>query len=279
VTILLVAGSLGLAASRPLAFQKYNTLRPGGEVPPIVGDPLDIASLVAAIPYERSAGEVLAVYPESKHRRTILEGSGDCSEKAFGLGWQLLGQGADFQIVHFINPDGLETGEAHTVIRVRFEYGPDERVGLVDLLDGGLPSSGGGFLDVADISAGPVPDFEFVSLNPAARGSSEYYGSFLEDVFVGYVPAKEVEGYFAFLDRIYVPLGHERLEKYLYDGIALLAGVLPRVYVPDYERFAEGQRADLWLHRSALWTIRLGVFALPLLLILELRNSWRRDGR
>lgn len=95
--------------------------------------------------------------------------------------------------------------------------------------------------------------------------------------------SREVNRYFDFRERIYVPLGHDRLEKVIYDGVTLLFGYLPNVYTPEYDALVEANRVEVAVQRSALWVQRSSLFMLPLFLGFETfarvrfpRRSWLR---
>ncbi len=84
------------------------------------------------------------------------------------------------------------------------------------------------------------------------------------------MPADEIARYFRFLETIYVPLGSERLEKHFYDGLALMLGFYPSIYVPDFERLVEGREVEWLSYRSALWVLRSAMLGLPLLTLAAL---------
>jgi hypothetical protein len=138
---------------------------------------------------------------------------------------------------------------------VHFRLDGSEHLGLVDPVAGGVPLTGERSLDIAALDSGPVDDFRFRFLNEAGRDPSWYYQEHLEYAVVGYVPRQEVGRYYRFLEKILVPLGHEKLEKYVYDGLALLLGFLPRVFVPRYDELMAHYAGAAELHQTALWTL------------------------
>ena len=87
---------------------------------------------------------------------------------------------------------------------------------------------------------------------------------------LAYIPASEVARYFRFLETVYLPLGSERLEKHLYDGLALMLGFYPTIYVPEYARLVEGREVEWLTYRSALWVLRSALVGLPLLMLAAL---------
>jgi len=221
--------SLGLAVSDPIAFQKLNTIVPadGFEALQLPDTPVGVVDIIEKAPIRR--GPVATVDPAKKYRLTILEGAGNCSERAFGLAWKLRQSEVDLQIVHLLPQRGFVLGIGHSVIRIPYEDRGHTRVGLVDLLEGGLPTSNGEPLDIEDLTRGSISDFEIRPLTRLQDKESPYYGDFLDNVSIGYIPAREIDHYFHFIERVYVPLGNDRLEKILYDGLALIAGALPNI--------------------------------------------------
>ena len=274
---LLVAAAIGVACSNPLLFQKLNTLRPAAAIPDLdtrAGRWLDIDAIVRPIPIH--GRPVWNVDPATRYRRTMIEGGGNCSQMAFGMAYQLDREAIDYQIIHMLTPGGLGMGDGHTVIRVPYRYEGVDRVGLVDLSFGVILTGASGPLDVAEVEAAPVDGWGFAPLNDRAR-FPDYHDDFLVDAVLGYVPPSEVHDYYAFLDRVYFSLGSDRTEKYLFDGLALVLGVLPEVFVPLYDELMAQHRVDLFLYRGALAVMRSAAVLLPLLIGFELLR-WRRHG-
>jgi len=73
------------------------------------------------------------------------------------------------------------------MIRLPYIEDGETRIGLVDLKEGGLPTSGNHPLDIADLTKGTIHDFQIRSMTPLLDDNSGYYGEFLEGVSVGYV--------------------------------------------------------------------------------------------
>jgi hypothetical protein len=268
---LLVVAALIVAAREPLLFQKLNTLMPATGFPPLArssSGPLEIEEVLGSIPLKVRAS--WAVHPKRRYERTIIEGLGNCSQLSFGLAYALEQSGRDYQIIHMLNPAGLQLGEGHTVIRVRYQLDDSERLGLVDMVSGGLLQVGERELDVEVLNAGPVEDLAFRPLNAAARSPLEYFSNRLNASVVAYVPSSEVRRYYDFLNAVYLPLGHEKVEKYVFDGMALLLGFLPRVYMPRYEAFMSELDHEPALYRASLWTLRSTLLMVPLILGIEI---------
>lgn len=274
---MLLFGALAVAASNPLLFQKLNTLRPGGPVPDLDTSRgyVDIDALIRPIPL--AGHDVWSVHPATRHRLTMVEGGGNCSQMSFGLAYQLNDDGTDYQIIHMITQTGVAIGDGHTVIRIPYRHDGVERVGLVDVSFASILTGVDGPLDVADLEALPIEGWGHVPLNDAARFPN-YHDDFLVYSLVGYIPPREVVEYYAFLDRVYFRFGTDMLEKYVFDGLALVFGRLPEIFVPQFERLLEPWRVEIALHRTALWLMRSALAVVPLVALVELA-AWRRRAR
>lgn len=267
--VAVVAMALIAIGARPVAFQKVAVIERGvGDSAPgavAVGASLDVDSVIGGIPYALEERMVWDVEPRSKYRRTILEGAGNCSNLVFGLAYHLEASSVDYQIVHIMHPETFLDGDGHTVIRTHFRHAGIEQIGLVDVREAALPRSGGRFLDVADLRAGPVSEFAMEKVVERPDRSSFYYASYLADAAIGVIPASEVRRYFRFVETLYVPFGSRRLEKYVYDGLAVMLGFYPTIYVEDLPRLAGRNRAEWVLFTGSLWLLRSAVIVLPLL--------------
>lgn len=271
----LLAALLLAAGANPVALQKANAVREvGTSIPPLQGEAsLDVERVLSAIPFdpEDLGFMVWEVDPDRKYQRTILEGRGNCSNFVFGLARLLELSDVDFQIVHMMRPRDFLEGRGHTVIRTRYLHAGEERVGLVDVFAGGLPQSAGRLLDASDLR-GPVPDFSFLSWNGRPELAKDFFRELPPDVVIGWISRADVERYFRFLERFYVPLGSSRIEKYLYDGVALLLGFYPPIQVEDIGRLRDANPLEWHLYQFALWSFRSALVGLPLLGWL----AWRR---
>ena len=176
---------------------------------------VDIRTLVGSIPYRDKPGDVYAVDPEDKYKQTILQGNGNCSQMAFGLGYELSRRGQTYQIVHLLPPDGFLAGQGHTVLNMPISLDGKGQNGIVDLLEGGIPTVNNVPLTVADLRGGNLVNPAMHSLNAGRDDSSPYYGDFLNGAIIGVIQAKDVECYFGFIETIYVPLGSRKLETNL----------------------------------------------------------------
>lgn len=276
---LLIAGAVVAAAIRPFAFQKTNAVVPAVSFADIQGAPgkdaLDVETLVGAIPYQPGT-TVNTVLPEEKYRRTIIEGEGSCSQQSFGLAYELDRRGIDFQIIPILRVDNFLSGDGHTVLRTRYQYGGAERVGVVDLIEGGLPRSADRLLDVDDLQRGAVSEFSLLSLSDQKDSTSGVYGGFLDETVVTYISSDEAADYFRFLETVYVPLGNERIEKFVYDGLAIVLGAYPAIRAPQYDRLFRDHAGERALYIAVLWIFRSALVIVPLIVLFELL-WWRRN--
>ena len=90
---------------------------------------MDIASIIEKTPYR--SGSTATVSPEKKSRHTLDQGIGNCSERAFGFAWMLRELDTDYQIMHWMHPDGITRGLGHTIIRLPYIKDGETRIGLV----------------------------------------------------------------------------------------------------------------------------------------------------
>ncbi len=266
-------GALALAlvtvGLQPVAFQKSNAIRAVRTLPELgTGDALDVTNIVGAIPYQ--PGEVWSVLPAEKYRRTIEEGRGNCSQKTFGLAWWLDREGRPFQVVHLLPLESFLAGGGHTLLRARVDWRDQEQTALVDLRQGALPMSGDRPIDITDLAAGPIDGFHFELLNPGGADSTVYFGAFLDSAVVGVIPDPEIDRYFRFLEAVYRPLGNQRIEKLIYDGLALLLGYYPTIHVIDTDRLFAGRGVARTRYQATLWLLRSALVVLPAFLMMEL---------
>jgi hypothetical protein len=275
---IMITAALLAAAWRPFAFQKTSALSPATSFETLAQTPrtaaLDVAALIGAIPYQPDTS-VNTVLPKEKYRRTIVEGKGSCSQQSFGLAYELDRRGVDFQIIPILRVGDFLSGGGHMVLRTRYRYGDHEHVGVVDLIEGGLPRSAERFLDVADLREGAIPAFSLLSLSAQKDAESSIYGGFLDDTVVTYIPSNEAAEYFRFLEAVYVPLGNERLEKFFYDGLAVVLGFYPTIRAPQYDRLFRDHAAERAVYIAVLWIFRSAIVIVPLIVLFELFR-WRQ---
>ena len=276
---ILTLAFLTAAAVSPVAFQKVNAIRvrANGEAcsAPDLAEYLDVDRVIGAIPYLESPGDVFSVSPEEKHRRTILEGDGNCSNLVFGLSYDLIQKGIDFEVVHLL-PSGFLAGEGHTVLRVPMVLNGERFLGILDVLNAGVPVAASGPIDLGELRI--TDDISVLPLNPRRPPQNVYYGAeFLRGTVDGCISSSEIEAYFSFLDRFYVPLGSRIIEKYAFDGLALAVGAYPtiRVSTPAFDTLFEDRMGVYYGFRSALWWFRIVMVFGPVALVFELVQARR----
>ena len=154
-----------------------------------------------------------------------------------------------------------------------------QRIGIIDMQAAGLPQSQGQFVDRKDLETGSLLEYTLLQLNPRRDYSnSYYYTDFLETAHTGSMPAKEVRRYFRFIELIYVPLGNAELEKYIFDGLAILLGVYPSIYVASLSSVFEDVQLQRYFFLFALLMMR----SLPIFLLLFVLSKImlsRRSGQ
>jgi hypothetical protein len=255
------------------SFQKVVTIAPVSALPtlqlPAVAGP-DMRALITAIPYADSR-TVYDILPGVRYQRTIEQGLGNCSNLAFGLAYWLNGHDHDYQVVHFIPPESFVLGQGHTVLNMPFVLDGAAQLGLVDLLEGGIPLMHGQPVTLAQLQRRPLHEVSVLPLNPRMDAGSDYYGDFLSDAVIGVVPAASVQRYFRFIEAVYVPLGNRKLERILFGGLAVLVGQFPETLVlrNEYERLYVAHPLLFTTAPLLLWLMRLLPFLLVLWLLLK----------
>ena len=246
-------------ATSPVAFQKSVSICVGeqADLPRSPGAE-DVGELIRRIPYQPSTSMVYDVSPRRKYQKTVEEGHGNCSNFAFGMAYSLSQRDIDYQIVHLLPPSGFLAGEGHTVLRMPYQHDGNQRVGIVDLYEGGLPRDGAKYLDLEDLRRAGLREPNIDSLHGFHDQSSPYYGDFLDRSIVGVIDRREVDSYNRFLEATYLPLGNAKLEKLCYDGIATVLGFYPKIQVTsgDYDRLFRGHQLKRVLALALLYFAR-----------------------
>lgn len=270
--IFLASSFIG-ALIKPCGFQKSAAIREKDprEWDGVEHGEIDIAGFVGNIPFRQSSGKfVYEVDPERKFNATIGRGEGDCSNMVYGTAWYLSQRKVDYGVVYILPREKFLDGTGHTVLRVRYLVDGKVRRGIVDILGGGIPLSRNRYLTMADLQTGGLPYTQIRQWNKQATTDAQYYGRFLDESEIGYVPGRQINRYFQFIRAIYIPLGSAKLEKYFYDGLAILAGIYPNVYVNSV---ADIYGSRLWMRYfflASVWIMRSAVIAVPGMIILIL---------
>ena len=169
---------------------------------------------------------------------------------------------------------------AVTKREVRVRVAADvETVGLVDVLEGGLPQRARLPIDVEQLTEGAIADFSIRSLNAKKDDASDFYADLLQRSTVGWIASADVQRYFTFLQRVHVPLGSAKLEKWLYDGAAVLLGFYPPIHVRSVAATFEGVEDVRRTQRAALGVLRLALFFFPVLVCVDVGHRMRKRRR
>ena len=102
------------------------------------------------------------------------------------------------------------------------------------------------------------------------EGGADTYKAFLDNSVVGVVAEKEVGEYFRFIEVLHFPLGHKKLEKIFFDGMAIIFGYYPTTYVDDdgFSVLFDNHRILLMAAYFLLYAIRF------LLIIVFIWSTW-----
>ena len=263
----------------PNRFQKWNSIKPTVCTQCVfrqiqANNALDVSFFIKSIPYQGSPKFVYSVLPSTKYRKTIIEGHGDCSNLSFGAAYYLLERKIDFDIIHFLPPESFLKACGHVALRVPYNLNNTKRIGVVDLAEGGIPHNNGIFLDIGDLG-NDATCISILTLTELKDSSSRYYvGEYLDRLFIGWTPANEVQRYYDFIEAAYISFGNEKVEKYFFDGLALLLGYYYRIYV--HPAFFQANGFQRLFFIFALWFVRVTIILLPIVISYEF---WRRKRR
>ena len=116
-----------------------------------------------------------------------------------------------------------------------------------------------------------------LSLNHNKDDVSPYYGDFLDGSIIGIIRHDDASSYFNFIEAIYIPLAHVYVEKILYDGISVVLGYYPTIFVSvdDYESLFGGNKMIRVASIILLISIRILIGFLLLLIVLCLFHMVR----
>lgn len=273
-----LVGVLAVIGSNPIEFKKSVTIVEGKWIPdiPLSGKLLDVAEFIGSIPYRSSVRMVYAVDPFVKYQRSIIQGEGNCSNMIFGAAYYLDSQGIEYQIIYWLPRRKFLKGDGHAVLRLPYRLEDKVQVGIVDLFEGGLPRREFQYLDVHDLAGWRLTGITIESLSPRKDTASPFYGSYLRDASFGFTPSSEVRRYFRFIQAVYVPLRSEMVEKYVFDALAVIAGIHPRIYVPAASEVFEGVELERAFFLSCLWVLRSFALVIPLMFLYGVKRLYRR---
>ncbi len=257
---------------QPNRFQKWNSLKPtknfNTERFLDDKDVLNLPDFIEAIPYRSQPHYVYAVHPENRFNTTIAGGNGDCSNFSFAGAYHFIREGIDFELIHFLPPNSLFSGGGHVAVRVPYQLNNDTVVGILDIAGGGVPLLDGIGADYGDAQK-TEPNLEFIRVSDKAPiyFKNYYTNEFLNSVYLGFTPASGVKRYFRFIENFYVPLGNDKLEKMVYDGLALFSGQYYDIYTD--EELLSQFRVERYFFIGMLILLRLLVTFMFLIVIYE----------
>lgn len=276
-TLLLVQVVLALFVTafmifNPIAFLKTNTIQIADMQQMMQlknAEAANVSKVISQIPYR--SGQTFTVEPKARFDEILASGRGNCSNKSYALAYYLQQQGVNYNIVHLLIPNKFLDGEGHVAIQTTYNLDSTVYEGVVDMYEGGLPSYQNRFINVNDMmTAGfNADDFKIYGLNQKVNDRSRYYLEFLDSAVVGLTPSSEVNAHFDWISSIFIPLGNRKLEKFVYDGLALEFGRHPKIYVSeaDYQRLFTETSLRRFLNIAALWIIRILNLTFPLTIL------------
>lgn len=279
---LVLVGSIAyFALGVPISFQKAMALTTTPSVEPDwkAGRDLDVRAFVSQIPF-RGSERVNLVRPSELFEACILQGRGNCANKSRGLSWYLTNEGIPFQRIDLLPFDGFLEGKGHALVRTRFMLDGVSCVGIVDLLEGAVPTFKGNPMDLAELRQVAPYAAGLETLSGRVDDQSDYYGSFLENLVIGVVEGSEIERYLRYLERWHVSVGNPSLERVVYAGAAIVLGFFPETHVSN-EQFERMHASAPWTFRvaSALtWSARALLFLVPVWIVSR-GARWVSDRR
>lgn len=281
--LVVFAGVVYFVATEPVGYQKLMSLRVGSVPEPdwaAQDAPFDADRVIGAIPY-RGSSMLALVLPADLYAATILEGLGNCANKVRGLSYYLEQRDLQFQRIDLLPVDGYLRGSGHVLIRTRYLHNGEDRVGLIDVLDGGVPSRSGIPLDLAELRESPPFTVSITPLNVRCDRQSDYYGTFLESVVFATVDSKEIRSFFRWLESVYVPFGDPRIERVVYNAIAIVLMRFPSSYVSqeDYDKLVNPNWGAMLIAQAMTWSVRVLLALLPLFCVLKVLQRARSRKR
>lgn len=204
--------------------------------------PVNIPEVIQEIPYQRNKNNNFGgsgISSQQRIRRTITEGYGDCSAFSFGMGALLNSKNIPFQIIDIMPYDSFLIGNGHTIISVKdTAFSRNESV-LVDVLAGSIPLINNqpvSYQLLIQLSRGKKEVLSFKSLTRQPFFINPYYQDLLTKSFIGIRCYADVCRYLTYTDYIYINFCNYYLEKLIYQGISIVFGYYPLIYVsPEFE--------------------------------------------
>jgi hypothetical protein len=267
-------------ATFPAAYKTCTTIKFVAEPPRMVQQNenafVDIRNVISKIPYQPHPAIVYVPKPELKYKQTIIDGRGNCSNMSFGLSYRLREEGHNFQIVHLLSPNVFLKGVGHTVLNMPYQLDGENRYGVVDIFNAGLPTSNREPITIDQLRTGKLIQPGVLLLNSGRIPQLSFYQCFLDDSALALIENSEIDDYFKFMDSIYFSLGNTKIEKYFFETISFALGKYPNLYVAnsDYDRLFTGNNKYIrYMALGLTWSIRFLIFTGP---ILVLAGVWNR---
>ena len=246
----------------PQKFLKLSTIREHDNIASLLRlsmkNVIDPGHLISKIPYR--GGRFVDVLPERRYRKSLVEGKGDCSILSGGLAFLLLSRDVDFAMLHLLWVPGFPEGKGHVAMSVPVEVDNIKRSAIVDLQEGGLVIGSNGILSAIDLSNRAVGSAKIRPFHSSHDDRSKYYSrENLDKSVVGVMPKNEIQKYYAFVSDIYINLGHRVIERYVFDVLALMVGVFPRIYISSTDALIlqAAYGAAWYISQALLWAARL----------------------
>lgn len=272
IVLILILLAIG---TNPLAFQKSNSIIRSAGVKRLEHskNSLDVAAFLRQIPYSDES-MVYDVNPVDKYNKTIVQGIGNCSNMVFGAAYYLLEKHIPFQIIHLLPEEDFLQGEGHSVLRVPYQLNGEKRIGIVDVMEGGIPMEDGDFLHLSDLAHPPLKQFSINYLNYSQDHADDDLSAYNDTrMITGYIPDDEVARYFTFIEKIYIPLGSKKLEKYVYDGMSMLLGYYPKIHVVKYDQLYQHHNVTRLFYSMLLELLRITIVLILIFIITDIGKT------
>jgi hypothetical protein len=236
-------------------------------------------SVIGSIPY-RGSESLAIVLPSQLYEATILNGLGNCANKCRGLSYYLEQRNMKFERIELLPVENFIRGSGHVLIQAKYLYRGEERVGLIDMLEGGLPAKDGVPIDLEQLRTARPFTVDIVPLNVRCDRQSDYYGTFLETTAIAVARSEEIRDYFRWVEKIHFSTGNPRLERFLCNASAIVVGKFPLLHVSeeDLARLIAPNFKTYLMAQSMTWATRALLVLLPLLVaLIALRGFLRRS--
>ena len=264
-----VAGIVFFLSTHPVAYQKIMSLSTD-PIPELDWDAerrvFNAEAAVGAIPYSGSDGLAL-VLPSQLYEATMLNGYGNCANKCRGLSYYLEQRNMRFQRVELLPVENYLRGSGHVLVRAKYAYRDQVRVGMIDMLEGGLLSRDGVPIDLEELKAASPFTVAITPLNVRCDRQSDYYGTFLETVAFAVADSQAIQRYFRWVEMVHVPLGEARYERFMCNASAIVFGRFPKLHVSqaDFDRLIAPNLGVYLMAQAMTWATRILLVLLPVI--------------